>query len=486
MLVTLMLVRRVGGVARFVGRDRELAVLRHELDGVAKEAGDGHAGRCLLVRGRRRVGKSRLIETFVDRTEVPYLFFTATGASVDEELVRFRQDAEESTLPSKELLVAARPADWADAFRLLAAALPDDAPSIVVIDELPYLMDDDHVFEGVLQRSWDRYLSRKPVLLVLIGSDLSMMEALDSYARPFHQRGREMVIGPLNPLDLASMLELSPADAFDAALITGGLPLICTDWQPGQGLWGFLAQSLNNPTSPLLVSAERSLAAEFPVEAQAREVLAAIGSEERGFTNIAKAAGGIAATPLQRSLTLLTDKRIVVGELPLSTRPSRERRYRVADPYLRFWLRFLGPAMAEIERGRGDLTVERIRRDWTSWRGRVVEPVIREALARLLPDDVLPPAPAIGGYWTRTNDIEIDLVGADRAPVAQRLVFVGSVKWLENSSFDDHDLADLHRHRAALAGDPIPIVAVSRSGVSCQGLDAVYGPDDLIQAWTTP
>jgi hypothetical protein len=266
-------------------------------------------------------------------------------------------------------------------------------------------------------------------------------------------------------------------------LVTGGLPLICSDWPAGQDLWGFLDQSLTNPTSPLLVSAERALAAEVPEHLQARDVLAAIGLGERTFTNIAKAAGGMAAAPLQRSLATLIDKRIVAGDLPLSTRPSKDRRYRITDPYLRFWVRFLAPAMAEIERGRGDLTLDRIRRDWTAWRGRAIEPLVREALARRTLEDTLPTAAVIGGYWTRTNDIEIDIVGADRAPIANQLLFVGSIKWLENGPFDEHDLADLHRHRAALTPEPIPVMAVSRSGFSCRALDASYGPNDLISAW---
>ena len=470
-------------MARFVGRHRELDTLSDELTRVRKTEGDDRPGRCLLIRGRRRVGKSRLIETFADRAEVPFLYFTAAGASTEADLAQFRQNAIESTLPGGELLAAANPANWDDALRLLAAALPDDGPSIVVLDELPYLMDDEHAFEGMLQRSWDRYLSRKPVLFILIGSDLSMMAALNDYDRPFHQRGREMVIGPLNPLDLSTMLGLPAAEAFDAALVTGGLPLICTDWQPGQDLWQFLADSLNNPTSPLLVSAERSLAAEFPGHTQANTVLGAIGSGERTFTNIAKAAGNIGATPLNRSLATLTDKQIVAAELPLSTQPSKERRYRITDPYLRFWLRFLGPAMPEIERGRGDLTLGRIRRDWTTWRGRAIEPLLRDALARRLPDNQLPAAPAVGGYWTRSNDIEIDIIGADREPVARQLLFVGSIKWLERSTFDDHDLAALQRHRTLLTDELMPLVAVSRAGVSCAGLDAVYSPVDLIESW---
>ena len=468
---------------RFIGRDRELRTLRNALDEVRETVGAAQPGQCLLMRGRRRVGKSTLVEEFLGHAAVPHLFFTAGGGSAEDELAELLNAAAGSTLPDRSLFAEEAPSQWNAAFRLLAEILPDDTPSVVVIDEVPYLMERIDAFEGMLQRAWDRLLSRKPVLLLLVGSDLSMMEALNSYDRPFHQRGREMVVGPLNPADIGEMLDLEPAAAFDAALITGGLPLVCREWQPGTSMWEFLDAALENPISALLVSAERSLAAEFPPQAMGREVLRAIGSGERTFTNIARAAGGIAHSTLTRAAELLIDKRVVAAELPISLHPSKERRYRVADPYLRFWLAFVDPHMAEIERMRGDLTLARIRNQWTSWRGRAVEPLIRESLARILPDGGLPAAPVVGGYWTRSNDVEIDLVGADRQPVAKELLFLGSIKWLETSSFDAHDLAALHKHRAALTDDPIPLVAVSRSGVSCSGLQAIFGPEELLSAW---
>lgn len=123
---------------------------------------------------------------------------------------------------------------------------------------------------------------------------------------------------------------------------------------------------------------------------------------------------------------------------------------------------------------------------WTARLPRVV-PVERlpraNALARVLPYGGLPAAPAVGGYWTRSNDVEIDLVGADRQPVARRLLFLGSIKWLESAPFDARDLAALHKHRAALTDDPVPLVAVSRNGVTCSGLQATLGPEDLLAAW---
>lgn len=468
---------------RFIGRAHELGVLRDALARIESATDAAKPGECILIRGRRRVGKSSLVEEFLRTAGVPYVFFTAAGRSAEDELTELADVLAASDLPARELFAEEAPTQWSAAFRLLAELLPADRPSVVVIDEVPYLMDRVDAFEGVLQRAWDRLFSRKPVLLLLVGSDLSMMESLNSYERPFHQRGRELVVGPLTPADLADMLGLEPAVAFDAALVTGGLPLICRDWRPGGTLRDFLKTSLGDPTSALLVSAERSLAAEFPPRALGGEVLRAIGSGERTFSNIARAAGGLTHTSLTRAMQVLTDKGIVAAELPISLRPSKERRYRIADPYLRFWLTFLAPHMAEIERMRGDLTQTRITENWSSWRGRAVEPLIRESLARLLPDDQLPAAPVVGGYWTRSNDVEIDLVGAEHGPVAKDLLFLGSIKWLENKRFDSHDLLDLQRHRARLTDSPVPLVAVSRGGVTATGLDAVYGPSELLAGW---
>ncbi|MFD4432791.1 ATP-binding protein [Nocardia sp. NPDC058497] len=470
----------------FVGRWRELRTLDDALAGIRASIGTSKPGRCLILRGRRRIGKSALIEEFAQRSAVPYVFYTSEIGFGTDPLDEFADTVAQSSLPDAEIFTEAFPGNWTAALRQLASILPADEPSMVVLDELPYLMDESGAFESVLQRAWDRELCRKPVLLILIGSDLAMMQALTSYGRPFHQRGSEMRLGPLNPADVAAMSGLDPAAAFDATLITGGLPIICARWRAGEDMWSFLERELADPVSPLIVSAQLSLAAEFPDQTLARQVLSAIGSGERTFTNIARAAGGLAHTSLSRAVNLLVDKGIVAAELPISLTPSKDRRYRITDSYLRLWLTFLGPYLPELDRMRSDLTVDRIRRGWTSWRGRAIEPLIRDSLARLLPAAGIPAVPAVGGYWTRTNDVEIDIVGADRAPVAKELAFLGSIKWLENSPFDTHDLTALQNHRFRLTDDPIPLIAVTRSGASTTHLAAVFTPADLIAAWQPP
>lgn len=338
----------------FIGRRAELAVLDELLEPLRRGARSGRPGRAVLIRGRRRVGKSRLVEEFLARARVPHVFFTAVGGSRDEDLAGFVSEIADSELPGGERVSEfAAPKTWRAAFDLLATVLPTDRPSVVVLDEMPYLVREDRAFEGTLQKVFDRTLSKLPVLLVLIGSDIAMMEKLNTYGRPFYQRGTEMVVPPMNPHDVAAMLDLSPADAFDAYLVSGGLPLILEEWPRGAGLWDYLAYALRRPTSALLVSAERALAAEFPTEVQARTVLGAIGHGERTFSLIGRAAGDLPPTSLTRSLGMLADRRMVAVERPLSVRSSRETRYRVEDSHLRFWLFFLGPGMPAIERGRG-------------------------------------------------------------------------------------------------------------------------------------
>lgn len=469
----------------FVGREQELATLDGILQRVTRGGRAGRPGRAVLMRGRRRVGKSRLVEEFVERAVVPHLFFTASAQPTAAADLRLFVDAgARSDLPGAAAFEGQQPHTWDAALHLLASALPRDRPSIVVLDEMPYLMATDPGFEGTLQKLFDRELSRLPVLLICIGSDLAMMAALNDYGRPFHQRATEMVVQPLSPADVADMLALPAADAFDAYLVSGGLPLILDDWPNAAATSDYLAEAVPDPTSALLVSGERALAAELPTESQARAVLTAIGSGERTFSLISRAAGGLPQASLTRALQLLVAKRIVEVATPLSTQPSRETRYVVADPHLRFWLAFLGPYLPEIERGRGDLTLARIRSAWTSWRGRAVEPVVRESLRRLpvgyLPDGTS----AIGGYWTRTNDPEIDLVGADREPIAKQITFVGSIKWLENRPFDGHDLARLATHRSRMPGtdESTALLAVSRSGAATEGVRTLV-PEDLLAAY---
>lgn len=475
----------------FRGRAGDLRILAGQLAEVATGTGSTR-GRAVTVTGRRRVGKSRLVQEFCDRSGVPYVVFQATrGRNPVAERADLASVVARSPLPGAELTAGLQAADWNQALRALAVALPDDTPAVVVLDEVPWLVEQDPEFEGALQTEWDRFLSAKPVLLLLVGSDLSVMEALQSHGRPFFGRAAVMVVRPLHLADVQEMTGLDPVDAVDAHLLTGGFPEIVQSWRPGTDRVSFVEQSLQNPLSPLLRAGELSLLGEFPDASLARAVLEAVGNGERTFSAIAARAGGAGPLPsgtLSPLLKTLLAKRVVAADQPLSTKAdTRNRRYRVEDSYLRFWLAFLQQAIPLAERGRGDLAVVRIEQGWTSWRGRAVEPLIRESVLRLLPDHGWPDTAAVGGWWNRQNNPEIDLVGADRAPVAGAVHLVGSVKWRDAHPFSRRDHDDLVRGMVTVPGvdRDTPMVAVSRSGVD-DGLPlaASWGPDDLVRAWS--
>jgi hypothetical protein len=137
---------------------------------------------------------------------------------------------------------------WPDAFRALAAALPD-VPTVVVIDELPWLAEQDDMFDGALQAAWDRSLSTRPVLMLLLGSDIHMMERLTAYDRPFFGRADNLVLGPLNPAEVATATGLDAGDAIDAHLIMGGLPGI-TELATWYGAVAVSGTRVRGPCSP--------------------------------------------------------------------------------------------------------------------------------------------------------------------------------------------------------------------------------------------
>jgi AAA+ ATPase superfamily predicted ATPase len=479
----------------FVGRHRQLSTMQKYLDRVT----EGGRGLSLAIRGRRQVGKSRLVQEFCDRAGAPYFYFTATkGMAPAESVEVFLDELDESPFPFDRATVPrGATTRWLQGLQTLAFSLPDQ-PSIVVIDELPWLAEQDGIFEGALQSVWDRQMSRKPVLLLLLGSDLHMMERLSAYDRPFFGRADVMVLSPMSPFDTAAAVGLTGGDAIDAHLLSGGLPGILKSWTHGTPPSEFLREQCENEASTLFVVPETTLLAEFPSPDAARRVLQAIGGGDRTFANIAASAGnGLDVVPsgtLSPILAKLTEqKHVVEADNPLSTQPGKPALYRIADTNLRFHLAIGERALGDLRRGRPDAALQTIERRWSSWRGRAVEPLIRDSLWMAGAGDAFrwPEARVVGGWWNRQFNPEVDIVGADRGPVAGTIHYVGSIKWL-GKPFDSHDLAELRNAAVQVPGFDFAhsgLVVASLAGVA-DGLDLgcdtlVWTPEDVIEAYRT-
>ncbi|MGH8829131.1 MAG: ATP-binding protein, partial [Jiangellaceae bacterium] len=360
------------------------------------------------------------------------------------------------------------------------------------LDEFPWAVQADPTLEGTLQNAWDRALEALPILLILVGSDVTMMERLSEHDRPLFGRAGIMTVRPFNPGECAALMSDAPAlSIFDAYLITGGYPRLLSRLARAESAMRFVVDQLTDEASDLAIMAQLSLDAEFPLDSQARQVLSAIGYAELGTMSFSRVTQGLPGTQatvqtaVTRALRLLVDiKRVVAIDVPVGApKNTRLRRYRVDDPYLRFWFRFVEPQLANMSRGRSDIAIQAFQRGWQTWRGKTMEPVVREAVLRLAPSlDRLRDVESVGGWWNRNNSVEVDLVGASRHGDIRT---IGSIKWRERAPFDVRDRHELDAARHAVSGaERAQLIAVSPAGLAHDvDVDMVLTADDLLAAW---
>ena len=474
-------------MAVLFGRTNELNRLAAELDAIRR----GHGGRFVWLRGRRRVGKSRLVQEFCDASGARYCFYQAPARPRDEAVNEWVEAVRESTLATASAFEGASYAGWSSALRAAVQGATADAPAILVIDELPYLVEHDPGFTADLQKAWDRTLEQAAVLVICVGSDVRMMDELVRERAPLHGRPTlEMHVLPLDPRAVGEITGADlPEDAFDRYLVVGGFPILAASWPSGTSLDGFLRAALIDDQTPFVTTALRILSSELQRDLQAERVIEAVGHGETAHGRISDRSGVKGNTLTDALDVLVRQKGLVSRNLPYAVPVGKQpARYTVIDPYLRFWLRFVGPYIAELSRGRGDLVVARIQRDWGAYRGRAIEPIVRASLERLLLDvarsDRLGGAQHVGSWWKRDHSVEVDLVGGD-APFPERIGFVGSIEWRDSRGFAAEDANALAVARAAVpGGHTAKLVAVSRSGIERDAeVDEVFGPAGLLAAW---
>ena len=152
--------------ATFVGRSRELEVLDN--------LWASQKARLLILYGRRRVGKTRLLTHWLQHQDKDGLYWVAEPASALTQLRSFSQALMSFIDPEAEVPADFTFASWELAFRQLALHAQSRRVA-VFIDEVTYLIDVDPDFVGILQKAWDRWLSDTNLLLALAGSQMGLM-----------------------------------------------------------------------------------------------------------------------------------------------------------------------------------------------------------------------------------------------------------------------------------------------------------------------
>ena len=373
----------------FVNRTRELK----ELDGHAK------AGGLLVVFGRRRVGKTRLLTHWLTRRKG--LYSQAIEASKEQQLQQVCDDVRHALGSS---LV---PRTLAELLELLDLGARD---FVLCLDEFPYLAAGDPSLPSALQR-WIDHRKRTGSTLILAGSSTRMMNDLFlNRAAPLYGRARKILeIAPMGYAAFCRACGQNPLsrDAFVRFSLVGGVPkyweLVRQSQSPLE-----LAEELFFGWSPALeFEPSRLLKDEGVVGLTAPAVLEAVG---RGAHKPSEIAARLATpqTNLSRLLQVLLDARLLTRELPFgeSVRTTKRTLYRLGDPTLRFWFHVYSPHRSR----------------WRTYGKAEKEKLLADHASTVFEDQVRALWPDASRYWEA--DVELDLVRLEG-----RTLVVGEVKW---------------------------------------------------------
>lgn len=413
----------------FVGRDDELAQLMHWWE----QANDRPA----LVWGRRRVGKTALIEQFA--SGLPrVVFHTAAGDPMVSELRRLSASVRLAGLQGLRDLDSNPYHDWRDALDHLAAEAVGE-PVLLVLDEFPELLHGSPALPDLLRAFLDNTRGRTQLRLLLCGSAVRTMWSIQGTREPLYGRfNLTLPVFPFRPHEAAMMLAGLSAET--RALVyglAGGMPLYLGWWQQQRTVAENLLYLIGNSGGPLLTEGRLIMETEIGSD-QGGAVLYAIAA---GASKYSEIQGAVGFDPL-RALGRLQESRLVTRAVPAGedARKSRRAIYRITDNFLAF---YLGPVLkhrTEIERGRGRIVVPAIERELDSHLGLPFEEAFRECLWRKVEDGTLglDSIVEIGSWWGAAqsggrpvdrNQVEIDAVLLAQPEVTRLPVAVGEAKW---------------------------------------------------------
>lgn len=408
-------------------RVREFIDRNHEL-GRLEQWWDSDERMPVNLYGRRRVGKSWLFRRFAHGK--PAVLLVAERLAEGAQLSRFAEQL------APHLGVTPDLPDVAALFRSLLR-LARDRKVLAVIDEFPWLLGTtskqiEHTLSSI-QAVLEEERDDSRLKLVVCGSAVAQMEALQSERNPLHGRLIPLELRPLPFARASLLLDAHHAqDRFVRFAIAGGMPRYLAALSGGT-LRDRVCDQLLRPDAPLWNEGRTIVQQELREPAMHFAVLEQLATGEKQVGELANALR-VGSSPVSKYLAQLSELRLVRKDLPLGAAPNeRGSHWVLDDPFLRFWFRFVFPYQADLEAGlaAADLFDAEIGPALTSQVAPVFEELCREHVRASMGAAVS----KVGRWWgnavnslrrsgERTSE-EIDIVGLARS----RVSVVGEVKW---------------------------------------------------------
>ena len=385
---------------KFINRERELAALESQY------ASEGAS--LMVIYGRRRVGKTRLIREFIKNKKA--LFFLAQEENDKTSMKRF---ADELKLYTGEKSM--KYSEWRDLFEIIAK-YEQSEKKLIIIDELPFLINANQTIPGTLKWVWDMLLEESNVMLVLCGSLIHMMEKHTlNYESPLYgRRSGQIKLKQIDFMFYDKFFDPMPyRDLLELYAVTGGVPRYIELFNHKNNIFDEIKRLILSQDGLLFEEPEFLLRREVDEIGSYFSIIESVAAGNRKQGKIA-ADIGVKQTSLPKYLKTLLDIDILEREVPVTERnpeKSKMSLYKIKDNFLRFWFRFVYPERSRIELGQSDYVLERIKANFIDNHvAYIYESVCRSEIWRLAFDGLLQ-FNTLGSWWN--SKVEIDIVALD-------------------------------------------------------------------------
>ena len=436
----------------FFNRTDELSFLRRQ----AKE----DRAALVVLYGRRRTGKTSLLKRFASNRRS--ILFVADAQSRADQLAAFSRVAF-AALGEPELGGVAF-GTWEATLRFVASRARD-APLFVALDEFGYLCESDPSLPSVLQRLWDAELRNTRLHLVLCGSYVSFMEReiLGAKNPLYGRRTGEWLLQPLKLRDATAFFPDRPPDELVTTYgVLGGIPAYLERFDPEHPVADDIVSEILSKGAPLYNEPRFLLMEELRNPHLYFSICQAVASGRTTPNEIAQSAGLPDRGATSHYLDTLREMHVLDRRTPITERnPERTRRgrWRLRDPFFRFWFRFVLPNRSALEAGDPQQVFDSKVAPFLDQHVSIAfEEVCGQHLWDLNRRGELPARyDRIGGWWR--GDAEVDLV----AVADSGSLLLGECKWSVNPVGIDVLEALVARQRAITADLAHPVTEVHYS-----------------------
>ena len=396
-------------------------------------------GATACLYGRRRIGKSRLLdEVLGDRRNV--VLYCADRSEASLQRARMAEDL--SRLLPGFADVPYR--DWRSFFERWQREAPRN--SVLVIDELPYLVEKSPELPSVLQKIADG-LRKSGQKLIICGSSQRMMQGLVlNEAEPLYGRCRVLMkLGPIGYSWLKRAFpRATPLGRLERYAVWGGVPRYWEVCQGESDLWKTLRDEVFSTNGLFHEEPSYVLKDDLDGAAQAASVLSLIGQGTERPSEMASRLQ-VPQTALGRPLKRLMELGLVVRDVPFGTsvKGGKKSLYKLADPFLRFWYTFALPHYSNPSFLSDKSDRALIQAPFRVFLGQAWESLVRETLVRkAIPGSAMRWG-RVGRWWgagLNRAPMEIDVVAES---TDGRTLLVGEAKLALTAREAAHEQAEL-------------------------------------------